>query len=291
MKGNFPLFDNVTALFSATPVITRTAAYLLACTEWIEDGFKGREPLHEIYSRLLNPTSISLATHIVDIECGLYAHESERPDFVVHSYTKDLAGFGNTTAGVVIGKTERMFMPEGDQCEFPSPAGNTETVTRDATLLWNVYYIKGAFLDSDKAFEVLNGLKTYEMRALHKAIITLVLARVLDEHPGINVNCPALEAHPNHPMMKKVMRQGWPAGWFTIDIEGDVDSGVEAVKQIESLDSLSARRCQTPDVDSKDRNRCAGDGQGRSWIAFNSVNSFIAFLRRAWHPYEPDLLV
>jgi hypothetical protein len=73
VKGNFPLFDNVTALFSATPVITRTATCLSACTEWIEDGFKGREPLHEIYSRLLNPTSISLANHIVDIECGPYA--------------------------------------------------------------------------------------------------------------------------------------------------------------------------------------------------------------------------
>jgi cystathionine beta-lyase/cystathionine gamma-synthase len=142
---------------------------------------------------------------------------------------------------VVIGKTERMFMPKGDQCEFRSPAGNTEIVTWDATLFWNVYYIKGAFLDSDKAFEVLNGLKTYEMRVLHKAINTLVLARVLDEHPGINVNCPALEARPNHPIMKKVMRQGWPAGLFTIDMEGDANSGVEAVKQADFkrfLDSL-----------------------------------------------------
>jgi len=70
VKGPYPLFDNVTALFSATPVITRTATYMYACTEWVEDAFKGREPLLEIYSRLLNPTSISLANHIVDLEAG-----------------------------------------------------------------------------------------------------------------------------------------------------------------------------------------------------------------------------
>src|SRR5712691_402914 len=69
-KGPYPVFDNVTAIFSSTPVIARTATYLYACTEWIDDAFQGREPLLEVYSRLLNPTSISLANHIVDIECG-----------------------------------------------------------------------------------------------------------------------------------------------------------------------------------------------------------------------------
>ena len=41
-KGPYPLFDNVTAIFSATPVIARTATYLYACTEWIDDAFQGR---------------------------------------------------------------------------------------------------------------------------------------------------------------------------------------------------------------------------------------------------------
>ena len=47
-----------------------TATYLYACVEWVEDAFKGKELLHEIYSRLLNPTSVSLANHIVDVEAG-----------------------------------------------------------------------------------------------------------------------------------------------------------------------------------------------------------------------------
>ena len=49
------MFDNVTAIFSATPVIARTATYIYACAEWIEDAFQGKELLLEIYSRLLNP--------------------------------------------------------------------------------------------------------------------------------------------------------------------------------------------------------------------------------------------
>ena len=32
-KSHYPLFDNVTALFSATPVVVRTATYVYACTE------------------------------------------------------------------------------------------------------------------------------------------------------------------------------------------------------------------------------------------------------------------
>ncbi|WP_394209662.1 PLP-dependent transferase [Enterovibrio calviensis] len=357
-KGAYPIFDNVAAIFSASPVITRTATYLFACTEWVEDAFNGREPLHEIYSRLLNPTSISLANHIVDIEAGdmadqylawnfnsgmaaidglfshllgredivlasrniyggsyqllqdwyrkssnldvavewvdgydaaafahaldaaaekyadrisegrkIYvylespcnphgfvldvagisraAHERdwvivadttvgtpflhpvlkrkdpmERPDFVIHSYTKELAGSGTTTAGVVIGRNEDMFIPKGDSVTTSSPNGTPRTVKWDNTLFWNVYYIKGAFLDADKAFEVLNGMKTYELRVLQKTINTLTLARVFDLHPDINVSCPALPESPNYPLMQSNMRLGLPAALFTIDMEG-----------------------------------------------------------------------
>ena len=68
--GPYPLIDNVTALFSATPVIARTATYTFACADWIADAFEGREFMLPVYSRLLNPTSIALANHIVDLECG-----------------------------------------------------------------------------------------------------------------------------------------------------------------------------------------------------------------------------
>jgi cystathionine beta-lyase/cystathionine gamma-synthase len=285
-KGPYPIFDNVTAIFSAAPVITRTATYLYACTEWIDDAFHGKELLHEIYSRLLNPTSISLANQIVDIEAGplageyfalnfnsgmaaidttlshllgyqdivlsarnvyggtyqllhdwygkqanldiavrwfdgytveafvgrleavrhecaerlrsgrqIYvllespcnphgyvldvsgicraAHERgltvicdatvgtpllqpvlrrddplERPDFVIHSYTKDLAGSGTATAGVVMARNERMFIPKGESVTVRDTHGREQTFAWDNTLFWNVYYVKGAFLDA-----------------------------------------------------------------------------------------------------------------------------------------------
>jgi O-acetylhomoserine/O-acetylserine sulfhydrylase-like pyridoxal-dependent enzyme len=365
VKGPYPIFDNVTALFSATPVVTRTATYLYACTEWVEDAFKGREPLHEIYSRLLNPTSISLANHIVDLEAGplageylawnfnsgmaaidstlanligyrdivlasrnvyggtyqllhdwygkkanldvalewfdgftaedfarslarvraahgdrlgdgraIYvflespcnphgyvldvpgicrvAHEHgitvicdstvgtpvlhpvlqrpdarERPDFVIHSYTKDLAGSGATTAGVCIGRNERMFIPKGDTVTAPGPDGKPCTYRWDETLFWNVYYVKGAFLDADKAFEVIDGMHTVEMRVLQKAINTVVLSRALALHPAINVRCSAVPGNENYALREKQMFLGLPAPLFTIDFDTAIGRGID----------------------------------------------------------------
>lgn len=348
-KGPYPVFDNVTALFSANPVITRTATYLYACSEWIDDAFHGREMLHEIYSRLMNPTSISLANHIVDVECGPHASEylawnfnsgmaaidgilshlvgtedvilssrniyggayqlihdwfgkrsnlgvavhffdgtteadfrrvldqlrvqyrdrlaagreiyvylespcnphgvfldvpaicreahregltvildstvatpflvrplqaadpAERPDFLLHSYTKDLTGHGTTTAGVVIGRNEDMFIPKGGQ----SPGGHHW----NDTLFWNVYYVKGAFLDADKAFEVLTGMKTLEARMLRKCINTAIFARWLATHPLLTVSGPANPADPNHVLAARLSYLGLPAPLFTIHFE------------------------------------------------------------------------
>jgi O-acetylhomoserine/O-acetylserine sulfhydrylase-like pyridoxal-dependent enzyme len=356
-KGPYPIFDNVTALFSATPVIARTATYLYACTEWIDDAFQGREPLLEVYSRLLNPTAISLANHIVDIECGPLAGEymawnfnsgmaaidatlshlvgfqdiilssrniyggafqllhdwfrkpanldvaveffdhydagafqqglektriqhadrlnagrqiylylespcnphgyvldvpaichaahregltvildatvgtpfltqplrqpepASRPDFLIHSYTKDITGSGVTTAGVVLGRNERMFIPKNQSVATKDLSGRSVTYRWDDTLFWNVFYVKGAFLDADKAFEVITGTRTLDLRMLRKAISTTVLARSLASHPQLHVNCNALDDNENAPMRKRVLRLGLPAPLFTIDFE------------------------------------------------------------------------
>jgi O-acetylhomoserine/O-acetylserine sulfhydrylase-like pyridoxal-dependent enzyme len=378
IKGAYPLFDNVTALLSATPVITRTATYLYACTEWIDEAFRGKELLHEIYSRLMNPTSVSLANQIVDIEAGplsaeyfawnfnsgmaaidavlahlvgyqdvvlasrnvyggayqllqdwygkkanldvevfwfdgaterdfrsaladvqhkcrdrleggrhvyVYlespcnphgdvldvpgisraAHEHgllvlcdstvgtpwlqpvlrrddpmERPDFVIHSYTKDLVGSGTTTAGVAIGRNERMFIPKGESVTARRSDGRTETYLWSDTLFWNVYYIKGAFLDADKAFEVMNGMRTLELRMLRKCINTIVLARVLARHPEIRVRCSALPGDPNSELRERLLYLGLPAPLFTFDLEGGAHAArLRAPEVLERfLDSL-----------------------------------------------------
>jgi len=347
-RGGYPLFDNIPAIFSATPVIARTATYIYACTEWVDDAFRGREPSHDIYSRLLNPTSISLANAIVDLECGPAANEymawnfnsgmaaidalfsnqlrhndilivsrniyggvhqllqdfyarkdklairlvwfdgtsgeefkkllnetqreyanavsggakihtyiespcnphgimldvpaickaahqenilvsldatlatpflyqplrredrEERPDFVVHSYTKDIGGTGAATAGVVIGENHRMFIPKGD---------SAKGLNWDQCMFWDVYYIKGAFLDADKAWEVHCGMRTLEMRMLTKCINTLSLSHFFASHNKIRVNSHAVETHPNAKMRESLMRYQFPTPLFSIDME------------------------------------------------------------------------
>lgn len=346
-KGPYSVFDNVTAIFSANPVITRTATYIYACAEWIEDAFQGKELLLEIYSRLLNPTSVALVNHIVDLEAGPYVREylawnfnsgmaaidgvlshvlgrgdvliasrniyggthqlihdwyakpanldiavetfdgytvddflkawrraldryadrfaagrrayvylespcnphgyvldvpaickkahrlglrvmldatvgtpflytplqrsdpAERPDFVIHSYTKDLSGNGSVIAGVVIGRNQDMFIAKGD---------SVNGIPWNETLFWNVYYVKGAFLNADAAFDVLQGLRTLDVRMLRKCINTQILARFLAAHPSVTVRCNALPGDPNHEIMAKTLSLGLPAPLFTVDM-------------------------------------------------------------------------
>ncbi len=350
-KGPYPVFDNVTALFSATPVITRTATYIYACAEWIEDAFRGKELMLEIYSRLLNPTSVCLANHIVDLEAGDYAAEymawnfnsgmaaidsalahllgrddilitsrniyggayqlihdwyakdgnleisvetfdgytseefapflasvqekyadriaqgrkiyiylespsnpqgyvldvagiskiahqhdlkvildatvgtpflyrplnrkdpDERPDFVIHSYTKDLSGCGAVIAGCVIGKNNDMFIPKGQSMNGRS---------WDETMFWNVYYIKGAFLNADAAFEVMQGMKTLTVRMLRKCINTQILADFLNSHADIQVNCNGVQGNANSDLREENLYLGLPAPLFTFDM-GDIE--------------------------------------------------------------------
>ncbi|REJ64890.1 MAG: aminotransferase class I/II-fold pyridoxal phosphate-dependent enzyme [Planctomycetota bacterium] len=347
-KGPYPVFDNVTAIFSATPVIARTATYIYACAEWIGDAFLGKELLLEIYSRLLNPTSVSLANFVVDLEAGPYSsqyfawnfnsgmaaidgalshilgrddvlitsrnlyggahqlihdwyakpgnleiavetfdgyqaadfalclervkktyadrfdagrrayvyiespcnphgyvldvpgicelahrnglrvmldatvgtpflsrplqHEDPdcRPDFVIHSYTKDLSGAGSTIAGVVIGRNEDMFVPKGEQ---------SGGVLWSDTMFWNVYYVKGAFLGADGAYEVMQGMRTLEVRMLTKCINTEILARLFDAHPQITVHCNVLEDNANSELRQQQSFLGLPAPLFTIDMD------------------------------------------------------------------------
>jgi O-acetylhomoserine (thiol)-lyase len=346
-KSAYPIFDNVNAIFSATPAITRTATYIYACAEWISDAFEGKEMMLDIYSRLLNPTSISLANHIVDLEAGPYAgdylawnfnsgmsaidatlshalgHEDiliasqniyggahqlihdwfakpsnlniavaqfsgedtigfvdtlakvkvqyaerlaagkqiylyiespcnphgyvldvpklcqlahqagvrvildatvgtpflvqplqrenveERPDFVIHSYTKDLTGSGSVIAGCVIARNQDMFIPKG----MPG---------WENTLFWNVYYIKGAFLNADTAFEVMAGMRTLEVRMLKKCITTKIFATFMDSHPMIKVNCNGLESNKNYPLAQKNLFLGFPSGLFTVDMGAEI---------------------------------------------------------------------
>ena len=136
----------------------------------------------------------------------------ERPDYVIHSYTKDLSGCGGVIAGCVIGRNVDMFIPKG------SCVGDKNW---DQTMFWNVYYVKGAFLNADAAFEVMQGMRTLTVRMLRKCINTLILARFLNSHEKITVHCSALDQDPNSEFRKRYMYLGLPAPLFTIDM-GDL---------------------------------------------------------------------
>jgi hypothetical protein len=99
------------------------------------------------------------------------------------------------------------------------PDGQPRAWRWDQTLFWNVYYVKGAFLDADKAFDVIDGMRTLELRMLQKCIHTVVLARVLAAHPRIRVHCSAVRDDPNHALAQRLMYLGLPAPLFTLDFE------------------------------------------------------------------------
>jgi cystathionine beta-lyase/cystathionine gamma-synthase len=112
-----------------------------------------------------------------------------------------------------------MFIPKGDTVTVPGPDGRPRTHRWDESLFWNVYYVKGAFLDADKAFEVINGMRTVELRVLNKCINTLVFARALARHPAFHVCCSAVEGNENHELASRLMFLGLPAPLFTVDLE------------------------------------------------------------------------
>ena len=101
---------------------------------------------------------------------------------------RDRTGTGTTTAGAVIGRNEDMFVPKHSHVEASWPDGRARVVNWDESLFWNVFYIKGGFLDADKAFEVLNGIKTYEMRMLQKTINSLKLNKNLGDNSKLEEN-------------------------------------------------------------------------------------------------------
>jgi O-acetylhomoserine/O-acetylserine sulfhydrylase-like pyridoxal-dependent enzyme len=101
-----------------------------------------------------------------------------------------------------------------------APDGSPKTYHWEETLFWNVYYVKGAFLDSDKCYEVLNGMHTLEVRMLSKVINTLSFVEFLSSHPDINIKCNAAPGNENSPIREKCLHLGFPAPLFTFDFEG-----------------------------------------------------------------------
>ena len=74
------------------------------------------------------------------------------------------------------------------------------------------------YFDSEKAFDVLNGMKTLEQRMMTKVINTQVFTSFLNAHNQIRVNCHALPEHENAGLREKQHTHGWPCTLFTVDM-------------------------------------------------------------------------
>jgi cystathionine beta-lyase/cystathionine gamma-synthase len=122
-----------------------------------------------------------------------------------------------------------MFIPKGDSVKAPGPDGRLREYSWSETLFWNVYYVKGAFLDADKAFEVIQGMRTMELRVLRKCIGTSVLAQVLARHPQIQVSCSAVPGNENAELCAAHSFLGLPAPLFTLRFADA--QGVEIVQR------------------------------------------------------------
>jgi O-acetylhomoserine (thiol)-lyase len=134
----------------------------------------------------------------------------ERPDYVMHSYTKDISGTGAVTSGVIIGEGYRMFIPKG---------GEANGLSWEKCMFWDVYYIKGAFLASDLAYDVLTGMKTLEQRVLKKTANTIAFANFLASHEDFRVNSHAVKGNENYDLREKCLTNGMPCSLFTVDME------------------------------------------------------------------------
>jgi O-acetylhomoserine/O-acetylserine sulfhydrylase-like pyridoxal-dependent enzyme len=55
---------------------------------------------------------------------------------------------------------------------------------------------------------------------MQKVINTFVFSQFLASHLSFNVNCHAIDAHPNAALRVGQMRHGWPCALFTVDMQG-----------------------------------------------------------------------
>ena len=144
-----------------------------ALRKLIDDANKNRDDQHQIKIIIDN----TFATPYCQRPLELGA------DFVVHSLTKGIGGFGTDMGGVVIGKKKY----------------------RDILLLYRKDF--GAVLNTKSAWAILTyGLPSLPLRQKQQIKTAIRVAEFLDKHPKIGyVNYPGLPSYKYHELAKKQM--------------------------------------------------------------------------------------
>ena len=113
---------------------------------------------------------------------GLHNHGNYPVDLYTHSLTKYASGHGDVMGGVVVGDEQRI----------------------SALKPWAVNM--GATLDSDTAYLILRGLRTYFLRFERHCESALRIAEFLQGRPGVErVFYPALESDPGYALASRQM--------------------------------------------------------------------------------------
>lgn len=190
-------------------------------------------------------------------------------DVVVHSATKYLCGHGTVVAGVIV---------------------SSKDFIRKARMPYLQCF--GAVLSPIDAWQLMQGMKTLELRMERHCANAQKIAEFLDEHPQVEkVYYPGLPTHPNHELAKKQMR-GF-GGMMSFDVKGGFEAGkalmdsVEVISLATSLGCIDSLIQHSPsmshfDMSSEERKKVGiNDGQVRLSVGVENVEDIIADLDQA----------
>ena len=128
-------------------------------------------------------------------------------DMVIHSVTKYINGHGDVIAGAVIGKADFI-----------------KKVREDALL-----HMTGAAIGAMESYQILRGMKTFELRMIRHNENALAVAQFLESHPKVKkVYYPGLESFPGHDIACRQMR-GF-GGMLAFELKGGVAAGKQMLK-------------------------------------------------------------
>jgi methionine-gamma-lyase len=130
-------------------------------------------------------------------------------DAVIHSTTKYLNGHGNSTAGIIVGRSE-------DLIKGP---------------VWQAMKLLGTNCSPFEAWLTNNGLKTLGLRMDKHSANAMAVASFLEKHPRIaRVNYNGLTGHPDHVLAKKQMRDF--GGMLSFEVKGGLEAAARFMDKL-----------------------------------------------------------
>lgn len=133
-------------------------------------------------------------------------------DLVCHSVSKYLAGHSDVVAGLVTGEPHLM-----------APLFEAEMMQT------------GGVIAPFVAWQILRGLRTFEVRMDRHEASALLIAQALDDHPAVErVRHPALETHPQHALFRKMFSGS--SGLFSFELKSRKADAIRMF--VEGLDNF-----------------------------------------------------